>query len=153
MRNFVKLLVVPMVIVLLSSPVFASYLTVSRDLADSDNVVFSDYELTSGVAVYSEILDVYDNGGFMSLLVTENKSGGGGDVDISIEYSTDKINFYPAYTSDDGVLTIDPNIVTGLGNATRWIVHTIRIGRYLRYKFDPDADSKITVEQIYLRDK
>ncbi|OPX89064.1 MAG: hypothetical protein A4E53_01672 [Pelotomaculum sp. PtaB.Bin104] len=152
MKKIISIMLIMLLISGITSIASARYLAVSRDLADADDVVFSDYALTSGVAVYSETLDVRDNGGFMALLVTENHSGGTGDVDISIEYSTDKVNFYPAYTSSSGALTVDPNIVTGLQNVTRWIVHTIRMGKYVRYKFDPNADSQITVEQIYLRD-
>ncbi len=148
-----KVIIMFLLISCLTTPAFARYLTVSRDLEDAAHVKFEDYALTSGVAVYSETLDVRDNGGFMVLLITENKAGGTGDVDVTIEYSDDKTNFYPAYFSDDGVLTIDPNIVTTLQNVTRRIVHTIRIGRYIRYKFDPDADSQVTIKHIYLRNK
>ena len=151
MKKLITFLIPILFVTIVATVSSAGYLAVSRTLEDADSVEITNYDLTTNTAVYSETLDVYDNGGYMSLLVTENIAGGTGDVDVSVEYSTDKTNFYTAYTSSGGVLVADDNIVTGLQNVTRWIVHVIRMGRYIRYKFYPNADSTITVKQIYLR--
>lgn len=117
-----------------------------KPLNDSAGTAISAYSLTSGVAVYSETLDMTGNVGFCTLLITENQAGGTGDVDISVEYSIDGSNWYAAYTSNmSGTITAEGNIVTTLQNNTRWIVFTPRLTRSMRYKFDPDANSKITV--------
>ena len=122
----------------------------SRRLLDSNGATITAYALTSGSAVYSEAVRVDRNVGYLTLLVTEDKSGGAGDVDISVEYSLDGTNFYTAYVSDlAGTITAEGNLVTALGNATRWIVGTARLAKYLRFKFDPDADSQITATVVY----
>ena len=48
-----------------------------------------------------------------------------------------------------GTITVEGNIVTALQNVTRWIPYTVRLAVYMRYKFDPDADSQITVKHIF----
>jgi len=117
---------------------------------DTSGTVLSAYDLTSGAAVYTEPIKVYDNVGYMTMLVTENKAGGAGDVDISAEYSLDGTNFYTAYTTNlSGTITSEGNIVTALQNATRWIVLTPRLAKFVRFKLDPDADSQITLSIIY----
>jgi hypothetical protein len=123
-------------------------------LKDSSGTALSDYSLTSGVAVFSESILVDDNIGFTSLLIQEDQGGGTGDVDISVQYSMDGTNWHTAYTSDmAGTITAEGNIVTGLQNVTRWIVHTSRLAKWMRYKFDPDANSEITAIFIYQRDR
>ncbi len=117
----------------------------------------TDYSLTSGSAIYSSTIDTQHNAQYSTLLITENKAGGAGDVDVSVEYSIDGTNWYSAYrhaTVDSsgfvGPIMKDGDVVTGLQNSTRWIVYTPRAGRYVRYKFDPDADSKITATHIFI---
>ncbi len=124
------------------------------------NVSLVDYSLTSGTAIYSSTIDTQHNAGFSALLITEDKAGGAGDVDVSTEYSVDGANWYSAYrhaTVDTagfvGPIMKDGDVVTGLQNKTRWVVYTPRPGRYVRYKFDPDADSKITATHIFVNDE
>lgn len=126
---------------------------VTKTLKTSTGSTITDLSLTNGVAVYSETIYVTDDLGIRAILVTEDKAGGTGDVDISAEYSIDGTNFYPGYTTSSGALTIDSNIVTALGNATRYIVFTARPAPFMRLKFDPDADSEISASFIYLRDR
>lgn len=148
------LLSVMLMIALTCTPAFARYDEGHMVLDDAAGTAMSDYALTSGSAVYSEIIDMERNAGFVALLVTEDKSGGTGDVDISVEYSVDKTNWYTVYTSDMyGTITAEGNVATALGNITRWIAFTSRITRYMRYKFDPDADSQVTVTHIYVVDR
>jgi hypothetical protein len=119
-------------------------------LKDTSGTEISAYALTSGSAVYTTPIQVYKNVGFMSLLVIENKAGGAGDVDISAEYSLDGTNFYTAYYTDlDGTLSAEGNIVTALGNVSRWIVYPPKLSKFIRFKLDPDADSQITLTMIY----
>ena len=149
-----KLIGLILCFLLMASPSFAKADARARSLKDAADTAISSYALSSGVAVYSETLKVDDNMGFITLLVIENKAGGAGDVDISAEYSIDGTNWYTAYTSDmGGTLSAEGNIVTALQNTSRWMVHTARLAPYLRYKFDPDADSQITASMIYQRDR
>lgn len=120
----------------------------------STGAIITDLALTSGVAVNSEGVYVADNIGYTVLLVTEDKSGGAGDVDIYAEYSTDNTNWYRPYTSDmAGTLTVEGNIVTTLQNSTRYIIFTPRLAKYMRLVFDPDADSEITATLIFQRER
>jgi len=139
---------------LISAQAFAKVDARTRSLKDAAGTAISSYALTSGAAVYSETLSIKDNVGFTTLVITEDIAGGGGDVDISAEYSIDGTTWYTAYTSDMvGALTAKENLVTALQNVSRWIVHTARVAPYLRYKFDPDANSQITASMIYQRDR
>lgn len=121
-----------------------------KALKDSSGTAITSYTLTNGVAVYSEKIRLSNNVEFATLLVVEDKVGGTGDVDISMEYSADGSNWYPAYTTNmSGTITVEGNIVTALQNASRWIVFTPRLAAYMRYKFDPDADSRITATHLH----
>lgn len=107
-------------------------------------------DLTSGAAVTTKGVKISNNVGFLVLTVKEDKSGGLGDVDIYAEYSDDDVTYYRTYTSDfSGTITAEGNIATTLGNATRRIVHTARLAKYVRYVFDPDANSRITADITY----
>jgi len=119
------------------------------ELKDTSRVALTDYQLTSLTAVQTEHINIEDNDSLMTLLVTEDKSGGAGDVDIYAEYSDDGNTFYRPYTSDmAGVISQEGNIVTALQNVTRWIVFTPRLAKYMRLVFDPDADSQVTAKLI-----
>jgi hypothetical protein len=132
------------------APADAAKITRQKTLATSTGTTLEDVNLTSTVAVYSESIDITKMSSTTAgLLVIEDKAGGAGDVDISTEYSIDGTNFYPAYTTNmAGTLSLEGNIVTALQNVTRYILHTVRQGRYMRYKFDPDADSQISAYLI-----
>ncbi len=110
----------------------------------------TDLLLSTGVAQYSEAILIEHSVGYASLLITENRAGGAGDVDIYAEYSMDGTNWYRPYISDmAGVITIEGNIVTTLQNVTRWIVFTLRMAKYMRFCFDPDANSTITAKLVF----
>lgn len=124
--------------------------------ADRTNktTLFTDEDMSTGVAEQSTGVKVRHSVGFIVLIVTEEKAGGAGDVDIYAEYSDDNSTWYRAYTSDmAGVITVEGDIVTALQNVTRWIVFTPRMANYIRIVFDPDADSQITASLIFLEDR
>ncbi len=155
-----KLLLALVVVVAMCFPVQAAYRSTHIKLKDSTGTAIVDLALSNGVAVYSQKIETKKNAGFFSLLITEDKAGGAGDVDISLQYSIDGTNWYDAYVSDmDGTINIEGVasggglIVSGLQDLTRWIVYTARAARYMRYKFDPDADSQITATHIYVEDR
>ncbi len=122
-------------------------------LKDESGALIQNLSLTAGTPVYSKAVDATNNIGFATLVFTENQSGGTGSVTISIEYSIDGVNWYTAYTTSSGILKADPDIVTTFQNTTRWIVHTVRLTKYLRYKFNPNADSQITANMMFQRDR
>lgn len=122
-------------------------------LAVSGTAITS-YALTSGVAVNSDAVDVEDNIGFATLVVTENAGGGTGDVDIYAEYSYDGTTWARYYASDmAGSITVEGNIVTTLQNVTRYIGFTVRLAPYIRIVFDPDANSTVTARLIFQRER
>ena len=143
---------------MMTLPVMAGQYTATqrpdRVLRDADGNNIEDLALTSGSAVFSETISMVDNIGFATLLVIEDKAGGAGDVDISVEYTLDGTTFYPAYTADlSGTITADGLIVEAIQDEERWIAYPVRMARGLRYKFDPDADSQITAYHLFLRDR
>lgn len=129
---------------------FAGQQTVVTKLKIGGTAV-TDYALSNGVVSTTDSVRVRGNEGYASLVVIEDKAGGAGDVDIYAEYSLDGTTWYRPYVSDmAGTITIEGNIVTTLGNDTRWIVFTPRVAPYIRFKLDPDADSELTATLIHL---
>ena len=145
MKKF--LLALALVVFLFPAPANAG-MTV-RALNDANGTALSAYDLTSGSVVYSEAIRVSNGVIQAALLAIESKAGGLGDVDISLEYSVDKVTWYPAYTTSSGSVTIDANIYTELQNFSSLIQYTPRLAPFIRYKFDPDADSTITVTHMH----
>ena len=91
-----KFIIGLMLCVFLAIPnsVLAKVQTKQRVLEDSNGVELTNFSLTSGVAVFSEAVDVQNNIGFFTLILTENIGGGAGDVDVSVQYSVDGTNWY-----------------------------------------------------------
>ena len=143
-----KKLMVLGLIITIALPAYAG-MRVSRSQLRVSRALVEDLAVSNGIMVTSDSISVRGNVGFATLLVTEEKAGGAGDVDIFAEYSTDNSTWNKAYTTSAGTLTVDSNIVTALQNATRWIVFTPRLAPYIRFTFDPDADSQVTAELIY----
>jgi len=122
-----------------------------------------DYSLTSGAAKYSSTIDTQHNAGSAAILITEDKAGGAGDVDVSVEYSVDGSNWYTPYmpqlyasaTLDTSTGTIHEGgvLAEAIGNNTYWIKYNPEASRFLRYKFDPDADSEISATHIFVNDE
>lgn len=129
------------------------YFVNDQRLATAAGVAITALDMANGVAVNSKSYKVNRNVGFFTLLVTESKAGGTGDVDIYCEYSLDGTNWYRANTTSAGVLTQEANIVTTLQAASKWIVFTARLAKYVRFVFDPDADSQVTADFIYQEDQ
>ena len=131
-------------------PVLANAGMVVKDpLKDADGTDLSAYALTNGSVVYSEAIRASNKTIHAALLAIESKAAEAGDVDISLEYSADKSNWYAAYTTSSGAVTVDANIYTTLRNASRWVVFVPQLAPYFRYKFDPDADSTITATHMH----
>lgn len=128
------------------------YFVNSKRLLNAAGASISALAMANGVAVNSEPIKVERNVGFFVLLVKEDKLGGAGDVDIYAEYSMDGVNWHRPNTTSGGVLTQEANIVTTLQNTTKWIVFTARLANYVRFVFDPDADSQVTADFIYQED-
>ena len=149
-----KALLLFLSILLLAVPVNAAYFDLKKvDLKDSSGTLLEDYSLTSGSAVTTNWVNVQDNVGFMALEITEDQSGGTGDVDISAEYSWDRTNWFTfAVSNMSGVITEDGLIAQGFGNDANTIQFTARPAPFVRFIFDPDANSEITVKLIYQKD-
>ena len=120
-----------MVMTLICGQVFARVdqsHTLLRDETNINSLV--DFSLTSGTAVYSATIDTQHNAGYSAILIKEDKSGGAGDVDVSVEYSIDgsrwhlphKIQKFADATIDTstGIIHEDDLIVEGVQNNTYW---------------------------------
>lgn len=138
-------------LIFMSAPAYAGVLeAVSKRLRDSNGTLMTDLAIANAATVYSEAIPVADNMGYMAMLAIEDKSGGAGNVAISAEYSNDGTNFYDAYTTSGGSLTVDSAIAT-LTNDTRYIQFTTRLAKYVRLKIVAAADSEVTIDLIWAR--
>lgn len=118
---------------------------------DSSGDDISSFVMTSGTPVNTRSLYMKDNIGFAALLVTVDASG---SVTIYAEYSVDGTNWYRPYVSDmAGATTIEGNIVTTLGNTTEYIIYTPRLAPFSRLVFSPAANSTVTAQLIYQKDR
>ena len=142
-------------LLLLATPVFAGQTAVKTyTLKDTTGTAVTSYLLSSGNTLSTDKFPIDRNKGFASLIVTENKSGGAGSVNIYAEYSTDGTTWYRPYNSDmAGTITIEGNIVTSLQNVSRWVIFTPRLAPFVRITFVATADSQITASLIYQEDR
>ena len=125
-----------------------------KRLNASNGAPLTDFSLANGVISYSEAIDIKKNVGFGNMIVVEDKAGGAGDVDIYAEYSFDGTLWYrPSEANMDGTVTVQGNIRTALQNDTEFITDIgMKLANYVRFAFDPDADSQVTVDFIYQED-
>lgn len=144
-----KLLLSAMMVLMLVAPAMASKRINTQSLR-VNNVSVTSYDITSGATVTSDSVKVNGNVGFTTLLVTEDKVGGAGSVDIYAQYSFDKVTWSRPYLSDmSGTITAEGNIVTALGNATRYIVFTPRMSQWVRFIVSANANSRLTAVLSY----
>ena len=129
------------------------YFVNHKVLTDELGTLIKDYLLFAGVVVKTQPYKVNRNVGFFTLIVKEDNPDENGDVDIYVEYSIDGKDWYRASTTSGGTLTQEANIVTGLKNATKWIVFTARLTNNVRFVFAPDTDSMVTAEFVYQEDQ
>jgi hypothetical protein len=147
-----KLLLTLIVLGLFCSPAHAKrYFIEEPEVIAASGVTFrASHSMASGTGIYTAPIVVDKNVGFTTLYVDGRCNSCTTDVDISAQYSMDGVNFYTAYTTNmDGTITAEGNIVTALGNVERWIVVPVRMAKFMRFLFDPDAASTIRAELIY----
>lgn len=97
---------------------------------------------TNGSGVYSNALRPHFTTGFGALLVILADTP---DVDITYQTSLDGKNWYsPVDTSGNSLATISTALV-----ASAWIVFSPQVAEYVRFYFDPDANSTVTA--IYIQ--
>jgi len=147
-----KLLLALLMVAILAVTAHAKTFTVEEPKMEdtSGNLLSGTRDMGLGTVVYTKPVPVINNVGFATFLVTESQAGGTGDMDISVEYSIDGVNFYTPYKTDmAGTVTADGNLITTLSNSTRWIYFAPRLAKFMRFKFDPDATSTITATLIY----
>lgn len=147
-----KLLLLIAIILISVQNVFALDAVVRR-LNDSNGTAMTDLAIANGATVYSEPIGIADNVGFSAVTIVEDKSGGAGNVALSAEYSSNGVTFSPYYTTSGGSLTVDSNIATTLTNVTRKIQFTPRLDRFMRFKLVASADSEVTLDFIYQRQR
>ncbi len=148
-----KKLILGLLFLIMAQPVFANdyYADRARDVPIRLSGTIMSGATVNSIATSDTI--VFEKAvGFATLYV--NQTAGAGDVDIFAEYSFDDSNWFRPYTTDmAGTITIEGDIVTALTQQERWIVFTPRMAKYIRFTFDPDANSTVTASLIYLRGK
>ena len=147
-----RILIALIMIGLFCSPAHAKRFFVEEvHFSAASGVTFAaSHAMASGTGIYTEAIIVDNNVGFATLYVDGRGNGVTSDVDISVEYSMDGINFYTAYTSDmAGTITAEGNLVTAQGLTERWIIVPVRMAKFMRFLFDPDALSTIRAKLIY----
>ena len=124
------------------------------NLNTAANVRIEDLSLTSGVAVFTGAIDTKNSSdtGRMTLLITEDQSGGTGDVDITIEFSNNGTTWFTDQSRTDELGAFVARVIAvGVQNEAIAITFTHAPAKFLRIKFDPDANSEITATLIFDR--
>lgn len=155
MKRFSILLIAMVMVLSLSNPCFAVKKAQWKTLVDSSGTIdFDDYAISQDASIYSESIPFSFNVGSEAvLLLTEDKAGGAGDVDVSVEYCIDgctvNANWHNAWTASmDGTITQQGNLITTASNSVSFISYPVKTAPYMRYKFEPDADSQVSAKTI-----
>ena len=121
---------------------------IHREFLKTDGVDWNPKSLTSGNAVYSDSLKVVYSHGYAGLVIV--LSGGSDDIDINMEVSYNEVDWFIPYNSSGDSLgkVITDGTCLYSTRPNWWIVFTPQLASYLRFQFDPDADS--TVKVVYL---
>lgn len=112
-------------------------------------VPVTNFAIANAATVYSDSIDISRNVGFLTLLLTENKAGNGGNVNAFFQYSIDNVNFYTPQTTNAAALTADADAVDTFGNATAWIIQAARLAPFIRVGFTAGADSAVTADLMF----
>lgn len=118
----------------------------SQQLAVSGTAV-SSYALTTGTLVSTDSIDTRASNGYAALLI--DVSGGSDDLDIYFQVSKDGTNWFYPYTTDGSSLTNASGVAVAV-TADRWIdiSSRVKIAPFIRFQFDPDANSTITATYL-----
>jgi len=146
-----KLIVAISLIALMATPSFSARRTVTKKLYDITGTTIDNYTLSAGNVRYSEIIQA-DNVNKSAIIIAEDKSGGGGDVSVTTEYSIDASTWDTVYilpSATSGSIIADWPLINNLSNARRYIEYTPRVGPLMRYKYTANADSQINVWHSY----
>jgi len=151
---FKKLIITLFLSLSLVSIAHAENRAVSQLMKDSIGTDISSFALSTGVSVNSERIFIRDSAGFSAVLITVDATG---DVDIFAEYSTDGITFHRPFLTPvaglDGTFVQEGLIAEAVSNVTRYIIFSPQPARFMRLVFDPDANSVIKAEFIYIKDR
>lgn len=96
--------------------------------------------MVNGTAEYSQMIKVSRSEGQAALLV-DISSTGSPDVDITIEVSVDGVVWHAPKDVNGTTLAV---VYTALGAGKHYIVFSPAIAKYMRFKFDPDANTTVT---------
>lgn len=112
-----------------------------KDISGTD---ITSYALTNTVAVKTRPIDISNSDGFAALIVT--LAGASDDVDIDYEVSDNGVDWYTPY---DFSLTDIGTCIDGLTQGSYWFILDPVPTKYIRFEFDPDADSTITAKYLH----
>ena len=123
-------------------------------LSDSNGQELTAYVTGSSTVVYTNAIDISGAAtDKAALIITENVTGGSGDVDLSAQYSIDGVTFYDPYLTTSGTWYAEGVIAETITATTIYLEHDLHAAPFMRYKIDPDAASQITVKQILQYEK
>ena len=147
-----KLLLALCLLWFLPTTAFASVQAINLNTVG--NVRIEDLSLISGVAIFTGAIDIRNSSdtGRMTLLITEDQGGGTGDVDITIELSNNGTTWYIDQNRTDELGAFAARfIAVGVQNETIALTFTHAPAKFIRFKFDPDANSELTATLIFDR--
>ena len=109
------------------------------NLGKDDNNPWKDEAMGIGVPEYSQPIRVRRSTGYSALVV--ELTGASDDMDISYELSLNGYTWYSTIVDSDGTAM---NVVyEALGQAVTWIQYDPPLSAWIRFKFDPDANSTV----------
>ena len=146
-----KILGIILILMLIAVPVQARKQVITTQLKlQSNNRAINNYTLKSGIDHYTQPVSVHDSQKTGALLIS-NEGGSAFDIDVEYEISDDGVNFFkPLLLSGvvSGSYSTDETIALAV-NANRYIEFTHQMARFIRFNFDPDAYSEVTI--IYIQ--
>ena len=141
-----RALVVFLVVMMVASVACAEKVSIMK--LRVDRTMMDNYKFVSGTVVTTDSVYMPGNTGFANLVIAthDTLNPSGFDVDISMEVSPDKVNWFTPKTTDGTSLTEVGAVATQV-EADAWIILTSRLSKYTRFVFDPDKTC--TTDSVY----
>lgn len=142
-----KLLTIALAVVIIgamAAPSFARRIVPTMQVDDSAGTAISSYAISGSTIINTEGIPLEQNVGFNTLILDV---AGGAGVSITYELSNDNSTWYTPYTTDGSTTTSAGTVVSNL-TASRWIIFTARMAKWMRFNILPTKAGTITMKYI-----